>query len=280
MSAAAECEIHIPSVDGLEDGKLTVGRTVELTCKTGENISGFNFAQAYLKPADENPYIHKLIAAQSDGEGGFGLKLVFYTAGEHQVQQLLLTDGANEITLNGNVISVASVLPPADPAKPQEPYGPILPMLMAVPVLYYAVFVTVCLLIAGLVWRRLRRVAYYRELKSKVASYESSIPADSQFYKSIRAAEKNSYPMESLEHAFRLYVLRAYKLPMFDLTDAKIQRYFKQTFPAHKEARSMLVRILGEFDEYRRRKTIDANEKADFVKKLYRFVDHYKGITE
>lgn len=280
MSFSASCEVRIPPVSGLEDGKLTVGRPLELVCKANEDHSGFDFAKAVLKQVPDNPYLVKLLSVKSDDHGGFTLNFVYYAAGEHAVQQLVMADGKNEIALNGGVISVASVLTPADPAKPQEPYGPILPMMISVPLLYYAVLIALVLLIGGIVWRRVRKVAYYRQLRNKIASYESPMPADSQFYRAVRLSEKNNYPMESIEKAFRLYVLRSYRLPMFDLTDAKIHKYFKYTLPAEKEARTSLQRLLSEFDEYRKRKETAADERAEFVKKLYRFVEQYKGITE
>lgn len=280
MTIAAACETQIPSVPGLDDDQLTVGRQAELNCKADLSGLEFDFAKAVLKTSEQNPYAYKLIVAKAEGGSAFKLNMVFYSAGEHSLDQLILTDGVNEMALSGKTVTVASVLPPPDPAKPQQPYGAVLPMVMSVPPLYYFLLLAGVILLAVAVWRRARKFAYYRDLKNKISSYGSPISPDSQFYKNIRAAEKNDYPLAKLDEAFRLYVLRAYQLPMFDLNNAKILKYFKHTLPAQKEARSALQKILAEFEELQKRQDVEALDRAAFVKKLYRFVEQQRGVGE
>ena len=102
---------------------------------------------------------------------------------------------------------------------------------------------------------------------------------DTQFYKAVRTAEKAGYPLEELEKAFRLYNVRAYKLPLFELPDEKIFRYFRRNYPEHKNTRISLQKILGEFSELSKKGETSTEEKNELVKKVYRYVDKNRGLS-
>jgi hypothetical protein len=271
------CQTLIPEVQGLEADKLTVGRHLILNCK-GE-LGAFKAERAAFKIDETNPYKVKLFKATSSGSD-LSLDLTFYTAGAHQLKDLVLSDGVNEITLNAAPVNVQSVIKSGAEGKPPEAFGPILPLSIAVPALYYFIVLLVVVVVTGLVVLRARRLSYYRKLKLKLKQYNSPVDPDTQFYKSIRQAEKLDYPLEKVESAFRLYVLRSYNLPLFDLSDERVARYFKRNYPAHKSTRASLKKLLSEFEELRKKPStaLSTEDKREFVKKLYRFVDTNRGL--
>lgn len=276
MTDSARCEIQIPPVKGLEDGVLTVGRHVVLNCRTAVPAAlDLKTAQLHADPAE--PDLVRLFSMEGGGSQ-FRIELTFYRAGEHPLETLVLEDGVNGLQLTGAPVKVESVLrPPAD-GKPQQPFGPVLPFTIGTPLLYYGILLLILALLGAWAGARFRRLAYYRRLRAGMESYKSPVEPDSQFYRAVRAAEKTGYPAAQLEKAFRVYMLRAYHLPMFDLPDQRVLRYFRHNLPKYKSTRQALQKVLGEFETLRSRPETPPAERAQFVKKLYRFVDSNRGV--
>lgn len=277
--STVDCQVDIPKVDGLEDAKLTVGRHITLNC-SGEVPPEFSFKDAAFKLDESAKNTAKVFSVQSVEAGKLSVDFTFYTAGQQPANKFVLTDGTNEISLNAPALTVESVLKPSEDGKPQEPFGSLFPISIPVPA-YYFVIIAVSILVAVLfAIFRVRRLAYYRKLKAKLKDYSSPVEPDMQFYKAVRLAEKLEYPIATLEHAFRLYNVRAYQLPLFDLPNERVLKYFKRNYPQHKNTRLALHKLLGEFEELNKKsKELSFHEKQDFVKKLYRYVDKNKGLN-
>lgn len=269
------CQMQIPSVAGLDDAKVTVGRHVVLGCK-GE-AAEFDVSKAMLKVNESNKDHFHLFKVAGSADQGLQVEMTFYTAGPQPLDQLVLTDGAHELSLSGEPVKIESVLqPPSE--KPQEPFGPVFPVPISIPVSYYLALTGVIVLFGIFTFVKAKRLAYYTKLKNKLQQYSSPIAPDTQFYRAIRTAEKAQYPLEQIEKAFRLYNVRAYRLPLFDLPDEKIGRYFRRNYPECKSTRSSLQKLLSEFQELSRIQNLTFETKSDFVKKLYRYVDKNRGI--
>jgi hypothetical protein len=106
---------------------------------------------------------------------------------------------------------------------------------------------------------------------------------DTQFYRSMRQLEKLSYPPAELERAFRLYVLRSYDLPMFDLSNQKILKYCRHQHPRLKAMRLQLAKILEDFDSLKAvavEPGAQAVEIATLVERLYKFVEAHPGLSD
>lgn len=271
-----ECQVAVPDAPGLESGKITVGRHLLLDCK-GDNSENFDFSKAAFNPESKNFF--KIFSVQADPNGTVKMDFTFYITGNIKLNEFPLTDGTNEVVLDTQPVKVESVLKPTEDGKPQEPFGPVFPLTIAVPTSYYfyalgvvAAFV-LYLIIKG------RRLNYYRKLKNKLTEYNSPVDPESQFYRAVRSAEKQGYPIEELENAFRLYSLRSYQLPLFDLTDARVIRYFRRNYPEHKEARVQLQKLLGEFEVLKQAQMVNDERKSQLVKKMYKFVDRHKGLS-
>jgi hypothetical protein len=271
------CQLEIPNVEGLNPGEITVGRHVFLKCE-GEWTKTFDFARAEIKVEETQKYVIKVLKAEARDASSFDVDFTLYSAGKMQFPQMILTDGTNEISLGQQQFQVISVIEkPAggqQPAQQPKPYGMIFPLNLSWPALYFILLASVIVLfLVGLVFQ-LRRAARYKRLIDDLKNYHSAIDPDLQFYKSIRLAEKKQYPLDEIEKAFRLFVLRVYQIPMFTLDNRQIIRFFKKRKPFLKNERLFLQKLLSEFEEIHTHSTeLQDPEKLELVTKLYRFVD-------
>jgi hypothetical protein len=277
----ADCQLEIPAVEGLDNAPINVGRHISLKCTSSDIEPNFSFKDAYFKTDESNVNNLKVFSVKPSDGGKFQIDFTFYTVGKHQISQMILTDGVNEINLNApSEVNIETVIKPSPEGKPPEPFGAIIPMTISTPIYYYMILLAVFILAFVFFVFSLKRLSYYRNLKAKLKAYSSPIDPDMQFYKSIRAAEKLDYPIDKLEAAFKLYNLRAYELPIFDLSNERCMKYFKRNYPQFKTTRLVLHKLLGEFEELSKKsKELSIEEKRDFVKKLYRYVDSHKGIN-
>ncbi len=259
----------------LDKEKITVGEHLSLSCAGSESLS-INVAKAEFKLPEPQKYILKVLHS-SGTQSNFTLDFTIYSPGEYNISELVLTDGTSDLPLAGPTIKVESVLQPSEGGKPPEAYGSILPIGIHTPLYYYLLLSLVILLLAGYSAYRVRRSIYYKKLKEKLTKYNSPLEPDTQFYRSIRLAEKADYPLEQVENAFRLYNLRAYQLPMFDLNNERISKYFRRNFPQHKNTRQNLNKILGEFEELHKHRELSVSDRSEFIKKLHRYVNSHKG---
>ena len=253
--------------------KITVGDRVPLNC-SGNTISDFKFENAFFKLTDSEKYKIKIFNNISVGEGEIRFDITFYATNDHKISDFVLTDGIEEFNLNGPSVMVESVIKPNPDGKPVEPFGAIFPMNISIPNFYFVIFACLIVLMVIISILKIRKISYYKKLKDKINKYSSAIDSDVQFYKSIRFAEKQDFPLDQIENAFRLYNLRTYQLPMFDLSNQHIIKYFKHNFPQHKKIRNSLNKLLVEFEElHKKDKLLTFAEKHEFVKKLYRYVE-------
>ncbi len=256
--------------------KITVGDHIHLLCSANDNAA-FSPEKAVFKLAENQKYTLKILNLKSTLQNGFDIDFTIYSPGDYKIGDLILTDGNSEISLSGAAIKVESVIKPAPDAKPPEAFGPILPIGISIPAFYYLILIGVFLMFAVYAAYRANRAIFYRKLRENLKKHNSPLEADTQFYRSIRLAEKAGYPIDQIENAFRLYNLRAYQLPMFELTNDRITKYFRRNFPEYKDTRQNLNKVLGEFEELRKKPELLPAEKSEFVKKLHRYVSKHKG---
>lgn len=258
--------------------KITVGEHLLLNCSSSDSAP-FALDKATFKLPEEQKYSLKVLRASGTGKE-FTIDYTIYAPGEYKISELILTDGTTELALGGATIKVESVLQPSPDGKPPEAFGPILPIGIHIPLYYYLLLTVLILLVAGFSIYRIRRSMYYKKLKEKLTTHSSPLEPDTQFYRSIRLSEKAGYPLEQIEKAFRLYNLRAYQLPMFDLTNERITKYFRRNFPEQKSTRQNLNKILGEFEALQTHRDLSVADKNEFVKKLHRYVSTHKGLDQ
>ncbi|MEQ1722218.1 MAG: hypothetical protein ABL930_03520 [Pseudobdellovibrio sp.] len=277
----ADCQLEIPPVKGLSDTPINVGRHINLNCASTDIEPNFSFKDAHFKTDESTVNNLKVFSVKPSDGGKFSIDFTFYTVGKHQINQMILTDGVNEINLSAlSEVNVETVIKPDAEGKPPEPFGAILPITISTPAYYFIILLAVVISAIIFFIFRFKRIAYYRNLKSKLKMYASPVEPDMQFYKSIRLSEKINYPIDKLEAAFKLYNLRAYQIPIFDLPNDRAMKYFKRNYPQYKNTRLVLHKLLGEFEElHKKSKNLTLEEKREFVKKLYRYVESHKGIN-
>ncbi len=273
--------------------KITVGEHLLLSC-TGNISPDFSLNESKLilnqsNKVESNKYSLKIFKATPKGDAEFHLDFTIYAPGEYKIGDFILTDGVSEIILSGansgsnsgSNILVESVIKPAVDGKPPEPFGSLFPLNIAIPIYYYLLLVAVLLLAVIYAVFKAKRLSYYRKLKDKLRQYSSAVEPATQFYKAIRTAEKASYPLVAIEKAFRIYNIRAYQLPMFDLPSQRIFKYFKRNFPEYKSTRNNLVKLLDELEEMQKKgNSLTFADKHEFIKKLYRYVEANKGLAQ
>ncbi len=275
--ADLRCETDIPNVNGLKDQQITVGRHVHLQC-TGEIPSEFKMGTADVKLDENSKITVKVIKAGTKNGHDLDVDLVFYTAGDFKFDRFILSDGKNEIQLGLHKFKIESVIEKPKDGKPPEPFGPVLPITLSWPVLYTWIILAFFLALCVSIFWYVKKQIDYKRLVSGLKDYDSSLAADLQFYRSIRLAESKNYPITDLDKALRLYVLRIYRVPMFNLKDNAALSFFKKQNPWLKKERLEVKKLLGELQSLEKKlngpsaKDIEQLKK-NIIKKIYQFID-------
>jgi hypothetical protein len=276
-----KCERLIPEVHGLKDQEITVGRHVIFQCEgTWDKI--FDFKKTEIKIDEASKYKLKVLKAEARSVSAFDVDMAFYSAGQYQFPDFILTDGTNEIHLGEQKVNVVSVIEkPKDPQQKPEPFGPVFPLKLAWPLSYTLFAATlIILLILYFAWGLRRRYKYIK-LILKLKDYDSPIPADRQYYKALQKAAQTDYPLTDIEHAFRMYITRTYKIPAFDLSDRALDSFFKRRSPWFKKERIQIKKIL---EDFKLLKNVPPEKlKADkvlFIQTLYRFVEQSEEAVQ
>jgi hypothetical protein len=272
------CRLEIPQVKGLNPAEMTVGRHVLLTCE-GSYSKSFDLTKAQFKLDDQNKFTAKILKAEARSAQSFDIEMTFYIAGQAQFPDLVITDGVNEISLGQQKFQIQSVIEKTETGQPPKPFGYLVPLKLDWPAFYLIFFVSFLGLIILALVLQVRKAARYAKMIADLRNYNSPLAPDLQFYKTIRTSEKNQYPIEELEKAFRLYVLRVFEVPMFVLNHRQIKNFFKIRKPRFKNERLQVDKFLSEFEEIQiNKKELKDSEKLELVTKLYRFVGKTQNL--
>ena len=275
-----KCKLEIPNVEGLNPQELTVGRHAFFNCE-GEWNKAFDFSKAQVKTEESGKYVLKVLKAEARSANAFDVQFTTYAAGSLQYPDFILTDGTIEISLGAQQLNTVSVLEKPGPGQPpKKPYNFIFPLPLEWPTLYFVLVIAVVVLFIAALIYRLTKAARYARLIADLINHDSAVQPDLQFYKALRICEKQGYPIADLEKAFRLYVLRVFKVPMFVLDNKQIKQFFKDRKPAFKSERLQVERILSEFEEIQiTKKELSTGEKLELANKMYRFVDRTQVLS-
>lgn len=282
--AELQCDRLIPEVKGLKDQELTVGRHMILTCQ-GEIDPGFNIKQSQFKLEEQAKNSVAVLKADFVSPATIAVDMTFYSAGEFKFPDLILIDGKNELHLGAQNFKIETVLEKQADGKPQQPYGAILPASLVWPTLYSLILLGLILVTIGALIASLIRRATYVKLVARLKNYDSITAPDLQFYKSIRASEINDYPLGEIEKAFRLYVLRRFQVPTFEIKDSAVLSYIKKSHPWLKKERQEIKKILSDMQLLlaQEKKSTPESLIADkklLIQKMYLFVDHAESLLQ
>ncbi|WP_413612490.1 hypothetical protein [Bdellovibrio sp. HCB-110] len=252
--ATLQCKMEMPSVEGLKENELTVGREFLFVCdgEFPKDLACVSPAQPECKPGklhfvlkpEEKYQIHLLgfefrSATQAD------IKATAYKAGNFQYQDLQLTDGTQTLSLGPIQYMVQSVLPPPEPGQQQakqEPFGPIGPASLSVPMLYWAILAGVIGLIILLCVSKIYRVVQRRNMLERLKEHDSALTPLAQFHQSMRrlqrtntvffggAAKKEDIKqcLEETYQMLKLFLTRSYQMPAMEWNDRLILKDLKK----------------------------------------------------
>lgn len=256
-----ECRIDIPEVLNLKNGELSVGREFYLICQ-GE-WPKLEFDNSRLILADSDKYKVKLISSEYKSSNEVALKLVSYTAGDVQIQNLQIAASGQVISLGNVKFQVASVLPP-EPKEKIEPFGPMGFEPLSWPIWYWVSLIITILLIAFVITKKIQRWFQRKKLIDELAVHDSSLSALSQLHQTMRKIVRDKKLYVGAEHdvislkliisdlkaAFQLFVTREVLIPVKDWPMKEVIKSLKRNHPKiYKECHKEFLLLSEEFDK-------------------------------
>lgn len=235
----AECQLEIPKVKGLEDSTLTVGRLFLLNCKG--SFTRIDRPEPWRAEWDkeQDPLVLKILSSDFVAVDQLQLVAASYRVGQHQVQNLKIKSGLETLELGPIQFEVKTVIEKKD--EQVEPYGPMAatlrwPMALWLSLLVVALFVV---FFGFFRWRRYRQ---RKELLENLRQHDAALPPLAEVHQKYRKwrREKAFFhgaqgtPAEvketllEVDKAFRVYLIRAFKIPALQWNDSLILKDLKK----------------------------------------------------
>lgn len=280
------CQMNVPDVSGLNANEITVGRHFLIHCQ-GQWDKAFDLTQAKLVLDPKDQYILKLFKAEARDTESFDLDVTAYIAGKVDIPNLEMSDGERQLQLGQMQFEVQSVLPKPEaqkqgsvqPSEQPKPYGYVFGQ-MQWPLLYTLIaFGFVFLSIIYLIWKAMRRQKL-KNLQAHIRSYDSAQDPEQQFYKTLRQLEKKDYPLVDLTKACRVYILRQYQLPVFDLSISDCDRLLKRQFVRFSDHRKIVINMLKDIQHISKITDASIEQKNKFIKNFYDFVEKCESLPQ
>lgn len=280
-----ECELKIPTIKGLNEQELTVGRPFTLKCPIELDAKTNIQALKLLQPVEQNYKLH-LLKVEKTSNHEVLILMTSYQAGQHNLTHLSMSDGVLEYPLPDQKIDVVSVLDKNQKAQLNGPMGPqlILPTMMSLMLSF--VIIVYFLLVLVMKWYRYRQ---RMKLIEKLREHDSALSPIQQYYQLLRKEQRSSrifYHEElnheenrrlllELNHGFRLFLTRHYLLPVVEWKDAlflkELKKLNKKSYELdHKDLKNVLL----EFEKAQ--KDVQMLTKTDFVA----LIEHSRKLCE
>lgn len=270
--ADVKCTTVIPDVPDLKAQELTVGRHFYLSCQ-GNFDKSFDFTKAQFLTDEQTKYVFKLFKAEARGTDLFEVDMTLYAAGKVQFPDMIISDGTLQVSLGPQQFEVISVLPKSDPKNPEppKPYGFVIGMLHW-PMAYTLIFAALLLAVIAQAIYLAARTQRWKQLAAVVSSFESAQEPDNQFYKTVRELEKKDYPISEIEKASKVYILRRFSVPIFNLNLKETVAFIKKRHPQLKELRRQVYNIVKDIELLAKEKELTTEQKTKFIKRFYEFI--------
>lgn len=284
--AAVKCTTNIPDVPDLKSQELTVGRHFFLTCE-GSWDKSFDFTKAQFVSDDQTKYIFKLFKAEARSTESFEVDMTLYAAGRVQFPDMIITDGTLQISMGQQNFEVISVLPKPDPAKqqslekqePPKPFGYAISSLHW-PMAYTLIFAALVLAVIIQAIMLAARSQRWKALTEVVLAFDSVQAADNQFYKTIREIEKKNYPIAEVEKAAKVYILRRFSVPIFNLDLKETISFIKKRHPQLKEQRRQVYNIVKDIEILSKDANLTTEQKTKFISRFYEFISRCEATAK
>lgn len=275
--ADVKCTAVIPDVPDLKAQELTVGRHFFLSCQ-GNWDKSFDFTKAQFLTDEQTKYVFKLFKAEARSTDTFEVDMTLYAAGKVQFPDMIISDGTLQISLGPQQFEVISVLPKPDPQKPEppKPFGYAIGMLHW-PMAYTLIFAALVLAVIAQAIYLAARTQRWKQLKAVVDTFASAQEPDNQFYKTIRELEKKDYPINEIERAAKIYILRRFSVPIFNLNLKETVAFIKKRHPQLKEQRRQVYNIVKDIELLTKEKELTTEQKTKFINRFYEFISRCEG---
>lgn len=232
------CELKIPNQPGLEENVLTVGRIFQLKC-SAMVPEDFNFENAKLELAEKDKLSFKVFKVSAEDKGTLVLESTLYRAGEWKLDDLVLTDAKQKISLGKFETNVKSVIQEGVKA---EAYGPIGPLIIPIPWVYIFILASALLLALGSLGLNWRRRWQRKSLLKRLREYETPLSALQQFHaESRRWQRENTFFYDSkvndesigkvlkeIDQQVRIYFIRRFQIPALEWNQNLILKDLKK----------------------------------------------------
>lgn len=270
--ADVKCTTNIPDVPDLKSQELTVGRHFFLSCE-GSWDKSFDFTKAQFVSDEQTKYLFKLFKAEARSTESFEVDMTLYAAGKVQFPDMIITDGTLQISMGQQTFEVVSVLPKPDPQvkEPPKPFGYAISNLHW-PMAYTLIFAALVLAVIVQAIMLAARSQRWKRLAEVVLAYDSVQAADNQFYKTIREIEKKDYPIAEIEKAAKVYILRRFSVPVFNLDLKETISFIKKRHPQLKEQRRQVYNIVKDIEILSKDANLTTEQKTKFISRFYEFI--------
>lgn len=237
----AECRLEIPKVEGLEDNVLTVGREFFLDCRGEfqkiERLDDWKFS---FSDPQMSLGLH-LLRSEFVTKENIKFVVTSYRPGPHSFSPLQLKKSEDVIDLGKVNFEVQSVIQAQEATV--EPFGPMA-IGMGWPMKIWAALGLIVVLLAVLVFVKLRRHMQKKTLLEELSRHDSSATPLAEVHQHYRkwrrehaffySPDLNPPPVEinqvlaEVNQAFRIYLIRAFKIPALQWSDRLILRELKK----------------------------------------------------
>jgi len=278
--ADVKCTTTIPEVSDLKSQELTVGRHFFLSCE-GSWDKSFDFTKAQFLSDDNTKYVFKLFKAEARSTESFEVDMTLYAAGQVQFPDMIISDGTVQISLGQQNFTIASVLPKPDPKNPEppKPFGYAISNLHW-PMAYTLIFAALILAVLVQAIMLAARSQRWKRLAEVVLAYDSVQAADNQFYKTIREIEKKDYPIVEIEKVAKVYILRRFKVPIFNLELKETISFIKKRHPQLKELRRQVYNIVKDIELLAKDANVTTEQKTKFISRFYEFINRCEATAK
>lgn len=241
------CDIQIPSVEGLEDGVLTVGRIFNLDCKSSEGSIG-DLSKSQLELAAEQKFALQLLKVKNVSDQQVQLEMTSYKVGEWKFEKIQLKQEDRLVELAVPPITVKTVI---DQQEKPEMFGPIGPLRIPWPWLYIGILLAIVLYLIGVISLKVRRYMQRKALLAHLQDFETAMAPLQQFHAQSRkwqrdyaffhtlqgSEEEMRLVLQDIDRLVRVYFIRKFKIPAHQwgrkLILRELRKEYRSTYKVH-----------------------------------------------
>lgn len=224
---------------------MTVGDVITLKCPVSE--LKFNSSQAAIKLAKKEDEMKiALLKVDLTDPKNLRVELTSYKPGEHQFENIEITDGTQNLFLGGMSLQVASVINPQEPVS--EPYGPKGPISLSLSAWVWGSFLILLVLIAVFLVQIFRRKALRQKQLESMRVHDQALAPYSQFHQVLRKLSRENIALtgggqqqedppeaakkliiEEFRKAYLFYLARVFLMPTDFMSERKIVKEIKNS---------------------------------------------------